>query len=187
MSTASTVVRQLFDRASCTYTYIVMSMPSRSALLIDPVLPLVDRDLAVLKALDANLTKILNTHVHADHVTGSGALRSRLATPSSSSPRLVQTVISRASGAAADVRVQAGDRVEIGDGRFLEVRPTPGHTPGCIAFVTDDGKDVFTGDALLVGGCGRTDFQGELPSQISKHASFIHSHDYCSNTPRTSI
>ncbi|GMH66369.1 hypothetical protein TL16_g04415 [Triparma laevis f. inornata] len=154
------IMRQLFDRSSCTYTYIVKSSGSSDALLIDPVLEHVSRDISVLSNMSANLTKILNTHVHADHVTGSGALKERLGSTA------VQTFISRESGAVADVLVTNNDKIDIGDGRFLTVRSTPGHTPGCISFETDDQASVFVGDAVLIGGCGRTDFQGGDSAQL---------------------
>lgn len=156
-------IRQLFDRATCTYTYLVMSKgPSKAAVLIDPVIEHVGRDLEVASRLGARVVSILNTHVHADHITGSGKLRVAFAERGEH----VQTVISAASGAKADNLVKAGDKILIGDGRYLEVRATPGHTQGCVTFVTDDYRDAFVGDAVLVGGCGRTDFQGGSPQQL---------------------
>ncbi|XP_006034554.1 persulfide dioxygenase ETHE1, mitochondrial [Alligator sinensis] len=92
----------------------------------------------------------VNTHCHADHVTGSGLLR-RLLPP-------CRSVIARDSGAAADLLLRHGDTLHLGD-LTLEARATPGHTPGCLTFVLDDRSMAFTGDALLVRGCGRTDFQ----------------------------
>ena len=93
----------------------------------------------------------MNTHCHADHVTGTGVLRKKYKTP-------IQTLIAGASGAKADVHVKHGDMVKFGD-EALEVRSTPGHTDGCITYVHQAAGLVFTGDALLIGGCGRTDFQ----------------------------
>nr|XP_010324412.1 persulfide dioxygenase ETHE1 homolog, mitochondrial isoform X3 [Solanum lycopersicum] len=117
------VFRQLFEKESSTYTYLVAdaSHPQKPALLIDPVDKTADRDLALVKELGLKLIYAINTHVHADHITGSG---------------------------------------------LIKVRATPGHTLGCVTYVTGDGPNqpqprmAFTGDALLIRGCGRTDFQG---------------------------
>ena len=144
------IFRQLFDTAgSSTYTYLIADGASRDAVLIDPVLEMVDRDLALVDELGVRLKYVINTHCHADHVTGSGLIKARR-------PE-VKSVIATASGANADVKIAHGDRVEFGS-LFLETRATPGHTEGCLSYVFDD--KVFTGDALLIRGCGRTDFQG---------------------------
>jgi sulfur dioxygenase len=140
--------RQLFDRESCTYTY-VLSDGNRAAVIIDPVLDHVDRDARLLEELGLELQWILDTHVHADHITGAGALQRRFG---------AQRAIAKASGAVADRLLEDGDRVELGE-RSLEVRLTPGHTAGDVTYVLDDQSCAFTGDALLVRGCGRTDFQ----------------------------
>jgi len=145
---SSLLFRQLFDRESCTYTY-VLSDRNRAAVIIDPVLEHVDRDARILEELGLELRWILDTHVHADHITGAGALQRRFAVP---------RAISQASGAVADRLLEDGDRIEFGD-RSLEVRLTPGHTAGDVTYVLDDQSCAFTGDALLVRGCGRTDFQ----------------------------
>jgi len=131
--------------------------------LIDPVDKTVDRDIALIHELGLKLIYAMNTHVHADHVTGTGLLKSKV--PG------VQSVISKASNAKADIFVEFGDKIYIGD-LFLEVRPTPGHTCGCITYVTGEGPEqpqprmAFTGDTLLIRGCGRTDFQGGSSSQL---------------------
>ena len=142
-------------------------------MLIDPVLEQVDRDLGVLANLGLTLDLCINTHCHADHITGSGEIKRRLPA--------VRSVISKASGAAADVHISDGEQVRFGDGKALRVLATPGHTEGCVCLVAEAvelgaategaedgggegggrvGAAVFTGDALLIGGCGRTDFQG---------------------------
>ncbi|KAJ6423602.1 hypothetical protein OIU84_024552 [Salix udensis] len=152
------IFRQLFEKESSTYTYLLadVSHPDKPALLIDPVDKTVDRDLSLVKELGLKLIYALNTHVHADHVTGTGLIKTK-------SPG-VKSIISKASGSKADLLVEPGDKVSFGD-LFLEVRATPGHTLGCITYVTGDGPDqpqprmAFTGDALLIRGCGRTDFQ----------------------------
>ena len=128
---------------------LIADGPGGDAVLIDPVLEMVDRDLKLIDDLGVNLKYAVNTHCHADHVTGSGLIKSKR--PG------VKSVIAEASGAVADVKVRPGDRVAFGD-LHLEVRATPGHTAGCLSHVFDD--MVFTGDALLIRGCGRTDFQG---------------------------
>mmetsp|Transcript_38113 Transcript_38113/g.81221 ORF Transcript_38113/g.81221 Transcript_38113/m.81221 type:complete len:350 (-) Transcript_38113:383-1432(-) len=137
---------------SSTLTYILSDAHSNEAMIIDPVLEQVDRDLAAVEALGLNLTLALNTHCHADHVTGSGELKKRI-------PGL-RSAISAASGAKADLLVQPHEVILWSSGRkALEVLPTPGHTNGCVSFLSEELKAVFTGDTLLIGGCGRTDFQ----------------------------
>ncbi|CAM8906390.1 unnamed protein product [Rhodiola kirilowii] len=157
--------RQLFEKESSTFTYLLAdaSHPDKPALLIDPVDKTVDRDIALIKELGLKLIYAMNTHVHADHVTGTGLLKTKI--PG------VKSVISKASGSEADLHVEQGDKIFIGD-LFLEVRATPGHTLGCVTYVTGDGTDqpqprmAFTGDALLIRGCGRTDFQGGSSEQL---------------------
>lgn len=156
-------VRQLFDRDSCTYTYIVKDRRSGEALIIDPVLELVERDIAVIDAMQAKLKFILNTHVHADHITSSSKLRSHFAVLG----QKVLTAVSAASGAVADIKAGSNSVFNIGS-RYVFTRPTPGHTLGCVSYVLDDLSCVFTGDALLIGGCGRTDFQSGDPALLYK-------------------
>ncbi len=142
------IFRQLFEPASSTYTYLLADPVSRRAGLIDPVLEELETYVALLASLDLTLVHTLETHVHADHVTAGAALRERFGS---------RTVVHRDGGAAcADVQVQHGDRIDIG-ALTLDVRETPGHTSSCVTYVATD--RVFTGDALLIGGCGRTDFQ----------------------------
>jgi sulfur dioxygenase len=154
--------RQLFDPESSTYTYLLADEETREAVLIDPVLEQVDRDVTLLRELGLRLVLALDTHVHADHVTALGALRERTG---------ATTVHSEKAGAAcADQLVKHGDRLRFGQ-HELEVRETPGHTHGCISFVlhgADGGRPAmaFTGDALLIRGCGRTDFQQGDPRRL---------------------
>jgi sulfur dioxygenase len=151
------VFRQLFDAASSTYTYLLGDAGSGQALLIDPVFEHVRRDGALLRELGLALAATLETHVHADHVTGAWLLQQRCG--------------SRILGAAAggvqglDRGLAHGDRVDFG-ARHLQVRATPGHTSGCLTFVLDDESMAFTGDALLIRGCGRTDFQQGSPERL---------------------
>lgn len=143
--------RQLMDTAgSHTYTYILADEDTKDAVIIDPVLEMVERDLQVVDELDLKLNYVLNTHCHADHITGSGKIKKLR--PG------VKSFISKASGAQADVYLEPGDEVRFGKCKLI-CRPTPGHTDGCMTFVTEDKKMAFTGDALLIRGCGRTDFQ----------------------------
>jgi len=143
--------RQLFDRASCTYTYLLACERTQQAVLIDPVVSCVARDERLLSEFGLTLRWVLETHVHADHVTGSATLRSRLGG---------ESVVSASAGVVGASRVVCtGDQIAFGD-HHLEARETPGHTLGCVSYVLEDQSVVFTGDALFVRGCGRTDFQG---------------------------
>lgn len=142
---------QLFDDESCTYTYLLYDVVSKDAILVDPVDTQVDRDLKAVDEKGLNLVFGVNTHAHADHVTGTGLLKKRVDG--------LQSVIAKSSGAEADIHIEEGDRIIFGS-RFIEARATPGHTNGCLSYVSDDQSFVLTGDALLIQGCGRTDFQG---------------------------
>lgn len=146
--------RQLFDSESSTYTYLLADEDTRQAALIDPVLEQVDRDLQLVTELGLKLTHVFETHVHADHVTGAGALRTRTGC----------TVIGGEQGAAcADVQVKHGDTAQVG-ALTIQVLGTPGHTDDSLSYLVDG--HVFTGDALLIRGCGRTDFQNGDPSAL---------------------
>ncbi|CAF1911559.1 unnamed protein product [Rotaria magnacalcarata] len=150
-------VRQLFEQTTSTYTYIIADGKSREAFIIDPVITTVARDIQLIKQLGLTLRYAINTHVHADHITGSGRLKTLL-------PEC-RSVISKCSGGKADIYIEHGDEIEIGEKNdknqrlVLECRSTPGHTNGCMTFVWHKGASVFTGDCLLIRGCGRTDFQ----------------------------
>jgi sulfur dioxygenase len=142
--------RQLFDPQSSTYSYLLAERNSREAVLLDPVFEQARRDGALIRELDLTLVATLDTHVHADHVTGGWLLKERFGSAIG---------ISAASGAAgADRYLDHGDRVAFGN-RYLEARATPGHTQGCMTYVLDDESMAFTGDCLLIRGSGRTDFQ----------------------------
>jgi glyoxylase-like metal-dependent hydrolase (beta-lactamase superfamily II) len=151
------IFRQLFEAETSTYTYLLADPSTREAVLIDPVRETIERDLELLRELGLTLVHSLETHVHADHVTASGLLRERVGS---------RSVVSAKGGApCADLLVNAGDRVRFGE-RWLEVRETPGHTDGCLSYVLDDRSMVFTGDALLIRGTGRTDFQQGDPRRL---------------------
>ncbi|CAB3382153.1 Hypothetical predicted protein [Cloeon dipterum] len=149
--------RQLFDRESCTYTYLLADLGSKQAVLIDPVLELAERDAQLISQLGLTLKYAMNTHMHADHVTGSGKLKELL--PG------CRSLISKASGAQADVHVADSELVEFGRHK-LECRATPGHTNGCLTYVCKEQGMAFTGDTLLIRGCGRTDFQEGSPTAL---------------------
>jgi glyoxylase-like metal-dependent hydrolase (beta-lactamase superfamily II)/rhodanese-related sulfurtransferase len=142
--------RQLFDVETSSYSYLLADAESGDAVLIDPVREQVGRDAELVAELELRLVAALETHVHADHVTGSGLLRERL--------RCKVVVGSRTGVLTADVQARDGDRIRFGR-QALEVRETPGHTNGCVTYVCHEQGVAFTGDALLIRGCGRTDFQ----------------------------
>ncbi len=144
------LIRQLFDAQSSTYTYLVADETSKAAALIDPVFEQHERDAALLRELGLWLKYTLETHVHADHVTGAWLMKRRLGS---------KIAVSKRSGASgADLWIDEGDVIEIGSIE-LRVLATPGHTDGCVTYVTRDQATAFTGDALLIRGAGRTDFQ----------------------------
>jgi len=144
--------RQLFDATSGTYSYLLASRPGGEALIIDPVLEKVDRYVALLGDLDLRLIKAIDTHLHADHVTGLGELRDRT--------RCVTVMGEQTSADVVSMRVGDGEAIEI-DGLSLRALYTPGHTDDSYSFVLPD--RVFTGDTLLIRGTGRTDFQNGDP------------------------
>ncbi|HJL14289.1 MAG TPA: MBL fold metallo-hydrolase [Sandaracinaceae bacterium LLY-WYZ-13_1] len=142
--------RQLFDKESSTYTYLLADEETRQAVLIDPVREQVERDIELLEELDLKLAYTLETHVHADHVTSSGLLRQRLG---------CKTVLSAAAGAGCpDVLVEDGEVLKVGS-LEIEARHTPGHTDGDVSYYVPAASMIFTGDTIFVRGCGRTDFQ----------------------------
>jgi glyoxylase-like metal-dependent hydrolase (beta-lactamase superfamily II)/rhodanese-related sulfurtransferase len=151
------IFRQLFDPTSSTYTYLLGCSVTREAVLIDPVFEQVRRDAALIAELGLDLKWSLETHVHADHVTGAWLLKQREG---------CQIALSEASGAlGADCLLKDGDRIEFGR-RSLEVRATPGHTSGCLTYVLDDESMAFTGDCIMIRGSGRTDFQQGDPRAL---------------------
>ncbi|MAQ13768.1 MAG: MBL fold metallo-hydrolase [Sandaracinus sp.] len=148
--------RQLFDNESSTYTYLLADEARKEAVLIDPVRELLERDVTLLDELGLKLVYALDTHVHADHVTAAGLLRERTG---------CKTVVSAEAGAlCADLRLGHGQTLEVGRIQ-IEARHTPGHTSGDMTYVVRDAQApdeppmAFTGDTLLIRGCGRTDFQ----------------------------
>lgn len=143
------IFRQLFEPLSSTYTYLLGCEHTGQALLIDPVVNSIDRDLAVLHGLGLSLAATLDTHIHADHITGALHLKQRTGC------RIAAPAIDALP--CTDVGVTEGVPLRVGS-LVIEALHTPGHTSGHHAYV--QGGRVFTGDALLIDGCGRTDFQG---------------------------
>lgn len=142
------IFRQLFEPLSSTYTYLIGCEETGSAILIDPVVNAIDRDLEVLSKLQLRLDHTLDTHVHADHITSALHLKQRTGS------KIAAPALERL--ACADVHIEDGRPLRVGS---IEIAPihTPGHTDTHFAYVWAD--KVFTGDALLIDGCGRTDFQ----------------------------
>ena len=142
------IFHQLFEPDTCTYSYLLGCRRTGKAVLIDPVDSEVGLYQKLLKELGLSLIYTLETHVHADHITGASRLRELLGS---------RSVVHRDGGAkCADLLVTDGVPLQVGKLEFV-VRHTPGHTSGCVSYIMSD--RVFTGDALFVGGCGRTDFQ----------------------------
>jgi sulfur dioxygenase len=142
------IFRQLFDPESATYTYLLGDAVRREAVIVDPVREQAPRDLALLRELSLKLIYILETHVHADHVTGAKALKAQTG---------AATVVSQHCGASGfDRLLDDGELIVFGD-QVLRAIATPGHTPGSTCYLWRD--RLLTGDTLLIGGCGRTDFQ----------------------------
>ena len=179
------IFRQLSEPDTSTLSYLLACERSRRALLIDPVAVEVDNYIELLGTLRLQLIYTLETHVHADHITGAGLLREKIGSKS---------VVHRDAGAScADLLVTDGVLLQVGD---IEIRVlhTPGHTSGCVSYALPD--RVFTGDALLIGGCGRTDFQQGDAGQLydSIHGKLFTlppdtlvypGHDYNGNTVST--
>jgi sulfur dioxygenase len=146
------IFRQLFEPVSSSYSYLLASRRGGEALIIDPVLEKVDRYVQLLQELELNLAKVVDTHLHADHVTGLGALRDRT--------HCITVMGEQSNVDVVSMRVADGDQLEI-EGLALDVIYTPGHTDDSYSFLCGD--RVFTGDTLVIRGTGRTDFQNGDP------------------------
>lgn len=146
--------RQLFDSESFTYTYLLADESTGEAALIDPVREQIERDLRLIRELGLTLRYALDTHVHADHITAAGDLRERTGA----------STVSCVTGAdCASIHLGHGGELRIGS-LLLRALATPGHTDDSLSFLVE--AKVFTGDALLIRGCGRTDFQNGSPQQL---------------------
>jgi sulfur dioxygenase len=146
------IFRQLFDSVSGTYSYLLASRSGGEAMIIDPVLEKVDRYLGLIKELDLKLVKAVDTHMHADHITGLGALRDKT--------HCITVMGEQTKADVVSMRLADGDKLTI-EGLALDVIYTPGHTDDSYSFIMPD--RVFTGDTLLIRGTGRTDFQNGDP------------------------
>jgi sulfur dioxygenase len=180
----SMIFRQLFDNASSTYSYLLASRRGGEALVIDPVLEKVDRYLKLMEELDLRLVKAVDTHLHADHITGLGALRDRT--------HCITVMGEQSKVDVVSMRIADGDRLQV-EGLSLDVLFTPGHTDDSYSFVLGD--RVFTGDTLLIRGTGRTDFQnGDARAQyeslqrlmrLPEETLVFPAHDYKGDTVST--
>ncbi len=179
------IFRQMFDSVSSTFSYLLASRRGGEALIIDPVIEKVDRYLQLVKELDLKLVKAVDTHMHADHVTGLGALRDRT--------QCITVMGEQSKVDVVSMRVAEGDKLQI-DGLALDAIYTPGHTDDSYSFLMED--RVFTGDTLLIRGTGRTDFQnGDARAQYDSifnkllklpEPTFVYpAHDYKGDTVST--
>ena len=142
------IFEQLFDTKSSTYTYIVSSGKGREALIIDPVIENTDEYISVLKNLDLKLVKVIDTHIHADHISGLNELSKRT--------KCSKIMGEQSASEVIDIRVKDNEKIKIENIELISMH-TPGHTDCSYSFVMND--RVFTGDILLINGTGRTDFQ----------------------------
>ena len=141
--------RQYFDPETSTYTYLLFDAVKKQAVIIDPVMEQMDRDLSTIEKLNLDLLGILETHVHADHITAAYKIRKKIG---------VAIYYGSESGVnGADVLLKDGDRIQVGKFDIKTIH-TPGHTAGCVCYYSCG--MLFTGDTLFIGGTGRTDFQG---------------------------
>lgn len=155
MESATLFFRQLFDYDTWTYTYLIADPKTKEAALIDTVKEQVQRDLRLLNDLGLHLKFILETHVHADHITGADEIRHATG---------AKGVVGRHTNVScADIRLDDGDQIQLGSFQ-IKALATPGHTNGCMSYLVED--RIFTGDALLIRGTGRTDFQQGSPETL---------------------
>jgi glyoxylase-like metal-dependent hydrolase (beta-lactamase superfamily II)/rhodanese-related sulfurtransferase len=179
------IFRQLFDQASGTYSYLLASRRGGEALIIDPVLEKADRYLQLMRELDLKLVKAVDTHLHADHITGLGALRDRT--------HCITVMGEQSQVDVVSMRIAEGDKLTI-EGLSLDVLYTPGHTDDSYSFLMAD--RVFTGDTLLIRGTGRTDFQHGDPRaqydslfnkllKLPEETQVFPAHDYKGDTVST--
>lgn len=151
----SLIFRQLFDQNTGTYTYILADADSKEAIIIDPVSEHTDRDLQVLSELGLKLVYILDTHIHADHITAAGVLREK------TGAKIV--LHSDSTDPKPDINIAEGETLRFGKYE-VQAMETPGHTNACTSFLVED--MIFTGDALLIRKTGRTDFQEGSPDKL---------------------
>ncbi len=141
--------RQLFDKSSSTYTYLIASAKGREALIIDPVLENVEQYIKFLNELDLKLVKVIDTHIHADHITAASKLKNKT--------NCTTIMGEHTPSDAVEIKVKDNEIIYV-DKLEIKVIYTPGHTKDSYSFIMDD--YLFSGDTLLINGTGRTDFQG---------------------------
>jgi sulfur dioxygenase len=179
------IFRQLFEKESSTYTYLLADNQSREAVIIDPVDETKDRDISIIEELDLDLKYILETHIHADHITSSCPLKNRF--------KDAKIVLAKGNPVnCADLFLEDSEIINFGNFELKGIK-TPGHTNGCMTYSIED--MLFTGDALLIRSCGRCDFQegssANLFESLTKLFSFpdatkvFPAHDYSGRTMST--
>ena len=179
-------LHQLFDPQSSTFTYVLVDLPTREAVVVDSVDQLVERDMGLVRRLGLKIRYVVETHAHADHVTGAGLLRERTG---------AEAATPFGCGISpADIQLAHGDRLQFGAGEEILAIYTPGHTAGSTCYRWRN--HVLTGDTLLIEGCGRTDFQsgdaGSLYDSVHERLFTLPedtrvwpAHDYKGNTCST--
>ncbi|MEK7432745.1 MAG: MBL fold metallo-hydrolase [Cyanobacteriota bacterium] len=150
------IFRQMYDSETSTYTYLLGDEKTKEAVLIDSVFEQVERDANLINELGLNLKYLMETHVHADHITGIAKIKEKF-------PSAKSVLFNDSGNICADIYSQDNDTFSFGDNN-IKVLSTPGHTNGCVSFYTEG--MVFTGDSLLIRGCGRTDFQNGSPEKM---------------------
>ena len=179
-------LHQLFDPESSTFTYLLVNVPTREAIVVDSVDHLVERDMGLVRRLGLTVRFVVETHAHADHVTGAGVLRTKTGAKAAAP--------FKCGISPADVQLAHGDMLRFGAGEELLAIHTPGHTSGSTSYLWHD--NVLTGDTLLIDGCGRTDFQsgdaGSLYDSVHERLFTLPdetrvwpAHDYHGNTVST--
>ena len=154
----SLICKPLFEQDSSTFTYLIADSVTREAAIIDAVDSMIDRDIKLIQELELNLKFIIETHIHADHITSACPLKKTFPLA-----KIVIGIENIDAEACADIMVGEGHILSIGKHEIVAIE-TPGHTPGCMSYLVDN--KVFTGDSLLIRSTGRCDFQGGTASTL---------------------
>ena len=152
------ICKPLFEHDSSTFTYLLADSVTREAAIIDPVDSMIDRDIDLIQELELDLKYIIETHIHADHITSACPLKKSFPLA-----KIVIGIENTDAEACADIMVSEGHILPIGEHEIVAIE-TPGHTPGCMSYLVDN--KVFTGDALFIRSTGRCDFQGGSASTL---------------------